>query len=185
MSNNKDEQLSGKETYDLEKQKKDKEQGQKGKTKTVKSVFKKVMLWIIVLGILALIVWAIARAPKTPQQEMISRNGIHWHPELSIVISGEEQEITVGIGLGAVHNPIHIHDPDGVIHLEFSGIVRENDIRLSQFFRIWKKQFNSECIFDFCNGPDGTVKMFINGEENTLFENYIMQDEDKIEILYE
>ena len=176
---------SKKELYDLKKQQKGQEQTKIEKVKTAKGTFKKVFVWIIVLGVVALIVWAIASAPKTPEEEIISRNGIHWHPEISIIINGEEQEISAGIGLGAVHNPMHTHDPDGVIHLEFSGTVRENDIRVDKFFGTWKKEFNSECIFDFCNGPDGSVRMSVNGEENTEFDNYIMQDEDTIEIRYE
>lgn len=185
-NNNNNEQLSTKEAYDLKKQKKDEGRERTEGTKAAKGVFRKVFLWVIVLGVLALIVWGIARSPKTPPEEIISRNGIHWHPELSITISGEEQEIPGNIGLlGAAHNPIHTHDPDGVIHLEISGVVRKNDTRLSQFFKVWKKEFSSECIFEYCNGPDGNMKMFVNGEENFEFENYLMQDEDKIEIRYE
>ncbi len=33
-------------------------------------------------------------------------------------------------------------------------------------------------------GEGGTVAMFVNGEENFEFENYLMQDNDRIEIVY-
>ena len=178
---------SKKKLYDLDKQKKDEERKQREKTKVTKGVFKKVILWIIALGVLALIVWAIASGPKTPQEDIISRSGIHWHPTLSILINEEPQEISGNIGITGVHRPqsIHTHSPDGVIHVEFSGTVRQDKIRLKEFFRVWRKDFNSECIFDFCNGEEGTVKMLVNGEENFDFENYLMQDGDRIEIRYE
>jgi len=179
------EEISTKEAYDFKKQEKEQRREGGKKIRSTKSIVKTIVIWLIVLGIAALIVWAIASAPKTPEEEIISRNGIHFHPEISIVINGEKQEIPATIGLGAVHNPIHTHDLDGVIHLEFGGIVRENDIRLGQFFSVWKKEFSSECIFDFCNGSDGTVRMIVNTEENTEFESYIMQDGDKIEIQFE
>ena len=119
------------------------------------------------------------------QEGIISHNGIHWHPQLEVYIKGEKQEIPGGIGLIGGHNPMHTHDPDGIVHLEFSGLVREDDIRLGKFFRMWGHEFNSEQVMGHMNGPDGMVHVFVNGEENFQFENYMMQHEDKIEIRYE
>lgn len=116
---------------------------------------------------------------------VISTNGIHWHPELEIYIKGERQTIPQNVGLLAGHNPIHTHDDLPVIHLEFGGRVTQDDIRLGKFFDVWEKKFSSECIFNYCNGEEGTVKMFVNGELSTEFENYVMRDGDKIEIRYE
>lgn len=139
----------------------------------------------IIIGLAALAVWFVISLPSLPEDQIIAKQGIHWHPELAIYIKGQRQEIPVNVGLGVVHNPIHTHDDTGVIHLEFSGLVSENNIRLGKFFRIWNKQFSKDCIFESCNGPDGQVKMLVNGEENTEFESYIMRDKDKIEIKYE
>ena len=47
------------------------------------------------------------------------------------------------------------------------------------------KTFSKDCIFEYCSGADGTVKMFVNGKENTEFENYLINDKDKIEIRYD
>jgi len=55
--------------------------------------------------------------------------------------------------------------------MEFSGLVREDGIRLGRFFKIWGKKFNRDCIFDKCNGPEGRLKMFVNQESNYQFEN--------------
>lgn len=122
--------------------------------------------------------------PSVPEGEVISRNGLHWHPELTIYIKGQKQEIPKDIGIGAIHQPIHTHDATGIIHMEMSGIVTRDETKLSNFFRIWGKQFSANCIFDKCNGPEGKVKILVNGEGNKEFENYRMRDGDKIEIRY-
>lgn len=119
-----------------------------------------------------------------PDDQILSRNGLHWHPKLEIFIKGEKQEIPEGIGLKPVEQPIHTHDSSGTIHLELPGLVKKDDLNLGRFFKIWGKGFNSECIFDKCNGEDGKVKMWVNGQENQEFEKYSMRDGDTIEIRY-
>lgn len=117
---------------------------------------------------------------------ILSRNGIHYHPEVEIYIHGEKQDIPANIGLIGGHNPMHTHDPDGIVHLEYgSGIVRGDDTRLGNFFRLWGKEFNSNQILEYTNGEDGAVSMTVNGESNTEFENYEMRDGDEIIIRYE
>lgn len=124
-------------------------------------------------------------APSIQGEQTVVQSGLHWHPGLEIYIKGEKQEIPEGIGLKPVEKPIHTHDNTGTIHLEFAGLVKKDDLKLGQFFKIWGKQFSSECIFDKCNGPEGKVKFLVNGQENQEFENYQMRDADKIEIRYE
>lgn len=125
---------------------------------------------------------------NVPEDQIISRKGIHWHPRLTILIKGEKQEIPADFGIGGVHLPIHTHAADnkeGVLHMEMSGLVTKDETKLSKWFQLWGKQFNSICIFDKCNGSDGTVKMTVNSQENTEFENYLMKDGDRIEVKYE
>lgn len=142
----------------------------------------KTMRWIAwgALGIAVVggLVWLVASQPKTSEGDIISRKGIHWHPELAIYVKGEKQEIPANIGIGAVHQPTHTHDDavQGIIHLEFEGLVRKNDTTLGQFFKVWNKDIQSF----------GTnVKMTVNGQENTELGSYIMKDKDKIELRYE
>lgn len=124
------------------------------------------------------------RSVSAEQNAVLATNGIHWHPRLSIKISDEEQEIPAGIGLGVRERPMHTHDADGIIHLEFQGRVTADQVRLGRFFELWGKTFNKDCIFDKCAGPEGNVRMFVNGQENFDFEKYIMKDGDRIEIRY-
>lgn len=176
---------NAKSEYELKRQKKLEEQSGLRRKKNTKRVLKIVLIVIIVgVGVGALGLY-FAKQPKTPDSDIISKNGLHWHPELTIVINGEKQEIPANIGIGVTHQPIHTHDATGVIHMEISGLVRQDDIKLGRFFEIWGEEFNSNCIFDQCSGSEGKMKMLVNGKENTEFENYHMQDKDKIEISYE
>ena len=118
-------------------------------------------------------IWFVQNRP-TVSAEVISRSGLHWHATLSI-IDGKKQVIPANIGLGVVENPIHTHDTDGIIHLEFNGLVTSEELKLGRFFEVWRK--------DFSKGK--TVKMLVNGEENNEFENYMMKNGDVIEIRYE
>lgn len=153
---------------------------------------KKVILIGTIVTVLFLVgaIFLLSKGEDTniPEDQIVSRKGIHWHPRLTILIKGEKQEIPADFGLGAVHLPIHTHATDnkeGVLHMEMSGLVTKHEIKLSKWFQLWGKQFNANCIFDKCNGGDGAVKMVINGNENNEFENYQMKDRDNIEIKYE
>lgn len=130
--------------------------------------------------------------------EIISMTGIHWHPELAIYIKGEKQTIpaNTGIGMQYAEHPLydsmmmmtnmHTHDNSGKIHWEvMEGPVKKYDVTLGNFFSVWGQKFNENCILEYCNGSEGSVKMFVNGQENTDFENYQIKDGDKIEIKYE
>jgi len=123
------------------------------------------------------------------QEQIVSGNGLHWHPKLEIYIKGEKQEIPAGVGLaGSTHQEMHTHDEDakdGVIHMEMNGVVTKDETKLSNFFKIWGKKFSSSQIFEFTNGEEGKVRMLVNGSDNEQFGSYQMQENDKIEIRYE
>lgn len=126
--------------------------------------------------------------PNVPEDQVVVRAGLHWHPKVTVTIKGEKQEVPANLGLGAVHGKIHTHDQDnkeGVIHMEMQGIVTKDDTRLARFFQVWGKEFSAKKLFDKTSSSDGTVKMLVNGKENTEFENYLMKDGDRIEVKYE
>lgn len=172
------EQLSKKERRTLRLQEKEAQQASAVKAKRVKYVAvwgTSIAMAVLIIGGL---VWYVATRPPIPEGEIVSRSGFHWHPELTIYVKGAWQEIPANIGIGAVHKPIHTHEDNkqGILHLEFQGMVRKQDIMLGEFFKNWGKDMRSF----------GTnMKMIVNGEENIEYENYIMQDKDKIELRYE
>ncbi len=115
-------------------------------------------------------------APGVADADVIAQKGLHWHPSLDVYIKGVKQEIPQNLGLGALHQPMHTHEDVPIVHLEFAGIVRSNDIKLGRFFSIWGKDMQSF----------GTnMRMTVNGKENTEYESYVMQDGDKIELRYD
>lgn len=125
---------------------------------------------------------------NVPEDQIVTRKGLHWHPRVTIFIKGEKQEIPANLGIGAVHSKIHTHDTDnkeGVIHMEMKGLVTKDDTRLANFFKVWGKMFNSNKLFNKTNSSEGIVKMFVKEQENREFENYLMKDGDRIEIKYE
>lgn len=136
----------------------------------------------IIIGIVILLLvggmwWSKSLQKSNP--DMIARNGLHWHPELAIYVKGEKQEIPANIGLVGGHQPTHTHSEDaskGVVHLEFQGLVRKQDTVLGKFFTVWGKDIRSF---------GSNMKMTVNGQESIEYENYQMQDNDKIELRYE
>lgn len=108
------------------------------------------------------------------ENDVISRSGLHWHARLSLYERGELVDIPANVGIGAVHNPVHTHDDErGLIHMEFSGLVRGRDVELVRFFEVWQRELPQ----------NGT--MTVNGVENKELGTYRMKDGDTIEIRYE
>ena len=170
--------------YELHKQKKELARKKENRRKQLKSflyfAFGVVAAVVVGLGIVRLL----SNKGGAELNKVISRNGIHWHANLEIIVNGVKQEIPANIGIGITHAPLHTHDSDGVVHMEFAGLVTEKDLQLGKFFKIWGKKFSSSCIFEFCNGSGGELKMIVNGNPNNEFENYVMQDGDNIKIIF-
>lgn len=178
--------ISNQEKRELRREKKEGETARTGRRRLLRKIIK--ISAPLIFGVLLIggSVWYFKSQPAISGSDIITKNGLHSHPELLIYIKGEKQIIPTSVGISAFgESPIHTHDDMGVIHLEFSGIVKKTDTRLANFFEVWGKQFSADCVFDKCNGPDGQVKMFVNGVPNSDFGNYEMKNGDKIEIRYE
>ena len=134
------------------------------------------MWWIIgiVIVVAGLFAWSSFLGKNDP--DVVARNGMHSHSQLTISVKGEPIEIPHNIGIGAVHQPMHTHDDLPNIHLEFQGLVRTRDITLGRFFELWGKDMRSF---------GENMRMTVNGKENTEYEKYIMRDGDKIELRYD
>lgn len=126
---------------------------------------------------------------QSSDTDTISTRGVHWHPQLTIYVNNERQDVPANIGIGTQYasmptfdqsmrmTAMHTHEPDGTIHLEFPGRVTREDTTLSNFFAIWGK--------DMMNDFGTLTKMTVNGKETTEFGAYEMKDGDKIELRYE
>lgn len=170
------EQLSKKEQWEFQKQENKKLEESRKRKKQFWKMSKQTASLFLISGIIGLSVWYVVSQPKISENEIISRNGIHWHSNLEVYVKGVRQDIPADIGIGAVHQPMHTHAGDNTIHLEFSGLTTKKDLKLGNFFKNWGRDFRSF----------GTpASMTVNGKENTELENYVMKDNDRIEIKYE
>ena len=155
------------------------------KKKTKNRVITLVVFTAVLLGLIRF--FSVGSEQSEVEAKIISRNGLHWHATLKILIDGQAIQIPANIGLGVVHNPIHTHEDDEVIHLEFQGLVTDKNLTLGKFFDAWNEKFNSQCILDKCFGQEigKTLTMSVNNQPNANFENYILKDGDEIVIKYE
>ena len=177
-----DKNVTNRQAYELKKEAQKQEQQRLEK----KQAIKKWVMWGIGGGLAIILtgglVWYIATMPPVPESDIISQNGFHWHPEITMYVKGVKKEIPANIGLpagmNAIHQPIHTHDDsdEGIIHMEFDGRVLKENTTLGQFFKNWGKDMRSF-------GANMTMR--VNGQENTKYENYLMQDKDKIELYYD
>ena len=174
--------LNNKEKYKIKQQERlqERELIQKKKHRN-KAIFW-ILLIVVGIAFVSGVIWLIASGPKTPESDIISRNGFHWHPKLTVYVKGVKQEIPANIGLltgmNAVHQPIHTHDDSdqGIVHMELQGLVRKQDTTLGQFFKNWGKDMRSF---------GSAMRMTVNGVENREYEEYVMGDGDRIELRYD
>lgn len=133
---------------------------------------------LITFGVIMLLIsssWLSRNLGEKTGNGIVSQNGTHRHTTLEIYVDGVKQNLPPGIGLGAAHQPMHTHDPDNVMHVEMEGIVKQKDLTLGKFFRIWGKSFDSFGALQ---------SMTVNSKETNAGENYIMEDKDMIELRY-
>jgi hypothetical protein len=168
---------------------------------------------IILAGIAAAIAVGIgygvvsgAFSPTTPPAAPVHEEKIvmHQHATLSIRIDGRSVTVPADIGINPrfykdhsydtygmkmpnmpsmpVMAPTHTHDTSGLIHMESTAV---RDYTLSDLFNVWGAKFTDTCIMDNCNDGTKTVKVFVNGQPNSEFRNYVMKDGDQIVIQYD
>ena len=156
----------------------------KQKKNSLKNKIWNYLPYLILLFVVFGFFWMIS-SQDVATAKIISRQGIHWHSKLLITINGVAVEIPPNIGLSGIHNPIHTHNEDakdGTIHMEFAGLVTEDNLRLKNFFKVWEKQLTELCVFDNCSETPGKVTMRVNGQASNLFGEYLMKDADIIEV---
>ncbi len=157
----------------------------------------KIIIWALVLVVL---IGGASWASKNAKQKRIERESamtsreaallcttdmatqFHIHPELSIFINGEQQEIPANIGVTSMcMNSLHTHDANGTLHVE-SPV--QKDFTIGDFFAVWKKDFSKDKILDSAVTSETTIEMTVNGAIVDTYENTILKDKDKIVITY-
>ncbi len=111
----------------------------------------------------------------------------HIHPNLTIILDGENVYIPENIGIKATcMSSIHTHEGGGVIHVEAPV---KRDFTLGDFFAVWDKPFDKNSILSAVTigesgGEVASLKVSVNGVEVDTYENTIMRDKDNIVITY-
>lgn len=82
----------------------------------------------------------------------------HIHPELSIVVDGEDERIPADIGINHLcMSEIHTHDSSGRVHVETFDSERLVGMTLADFFTVWDRDVEREG-YDLEIIQDGEVK---------------------------
>lgn len=138
------------------------------------------------LTLVALAFVLVGCAEKDPLQINLKDHNelaMHIHPVVEIEINGQPHLIPANVGItSAGMRVIHTHDASGTLHVESPY---PYSFYLSDFFTIWGKNFNDSCIFNFCEDDTHDLKIFLNGEETDLGPALLLQDKDRIKIVYE
>ena len=110
----------------------------------------------------------------------------HIHATKSVTIIGNNILIPDEVGITDDVCPngmrgVHTHDDTGRLHIETPGAM---DAPVGAFFTIWGEQFDDTHILNKVANDNNEVVMFVNGQQNFEYENYVMEDGDVIEIEY-
>lgn len=80
-------------------------------------------------------------------------------------------------------NSIHTHDEgNGKLHVEAQV---QKDFTLSDFFAVWKKEFNKNQVLDYKTDEKHKIRFIVDGKESQDYENLILKDAQIIQIIYE
>ncbi|HLD60506.1 MAG TPA: hypothetical protein VI912_05890 [Candidatus Bilamarchaeaceae archaeon] len=140
------------------------------------------MYKLIILLVLVVLVVVYIYAQK-PNDE-----GFHIHADFKVYLNGEEynfsQEKYMSESSLTPSPFVHLHGINGeVIHVHAEGVT------VGDFFDSLKIKFNESCFVlgegtEYCRNNDKRLEMYINGNLNNQFQNYVIQDLDRILITY-
>ncbi|MCC7436814.1 hypothetical protein IT402_03010 [Candidatus Nomurabacteria bacterium] len=153
-------------------------------------------LFLIFFVFVALLIWASSSSEKSKEKRQLSMTSreaallcttdmateFHIHPELKIIINGQEVQLPNNIGIKpGCMNSLHTHDSTGVLHVE-SPV--KKDFVIGDFFAVWQKDFSKEKILDYSVSENSEILISVNGELVDTYENTLLEDKDKIVIEY-
>jgi len=113
-------------------------------------------------------------------------DGVHEHADFAVFVHGMRYNFSQEKFMsdeGALSPFVHLHDMDGdVLHKHASGVT------LGYFFESVGMSLNATCLAldakTYCADGSNTLRMYVNGLENTLNERYKFKDLDQILITY-
>ncbi len=151
---------------------------------SVYSPLKNLTSWLIGIPVLGSVIFLAVSSPGGIPDGYESMNGLHYHSYLSITI--DKKPVTIPENVGHVPNelPIHIHGKNNIVHMEFGGKVKKDDIRLGKFFEAWGKDFSKDSLLGRRAEGGHSIVMFVNNVRSNEYEHYVMKDGDRIDLSY-
>lgn len=146
---------------------------------------------VLILGlslvILGLIAWGRTGQSDTPLTMVTGTNvaclpnghqqlALHIHPNLRIVVDGEEEAIPANIGItNTCMAEIHTHDSSGQLHVETATHERFERLSFADFFDVWGQPLEREGY---------NLEMRLNGEIYEAVADIPLEDGSTIELIY-
>jgi hypothetical protein len=108
---------------------------------------------------------------------------LHTHSRLELYVHGLKVPVPAQIGISSdLTSPLHTHDASGVIHVESS---KQQDFTLGEFFDIWGVRLTDSCLGAYCNGDEGSLRVFVSGKGfDGRIRNLRLQDETEIVVTF-
>lgn len=195
--------LTQHEKKQIKKQQKEQERQQLHESKSKKESTGKIIKYGIMGAIILLIIFGGYFFVIKPIQgfQPYHEGFYHWHANFEVSVCGQSAQIRCGASLCGPMT-MHHHN-DNIIHIEGNTIAKKEDLAIGKFFDGINVVFTDTQLLnknngDLCdNGQPGNVKMYVNGQPNNEFGNYvpnrcdagstaeIRQQCDKIELKFE
>ena len=151
---------------------------------------KKIVIYSVVVVVVVVLGFALFKLLRSPAEESFTEEAVHWHARLKVFLCGEERLMPAPVGEHHLGLPLlHTHE-DRLIHIE-GRIWRKEDIMLGKYMDAVGVPFAQDRIFEHVNGnmcndgKENKVRMFVNGEENFEFRDYVIRDNDETVVRYE
>ncbi|MGH9876982.1 MAG: hypothetical protein ACRD5H_05035 [Nitrososphaerales archaeon] len=139
----------------------------------------------IIAGVVAGIAYGVYSYAQNPPRtaNFGALGSTHEHTAFKLFINGQTIDFSQP-KYQVKSQYVHLENGDGdTIHKHATGI----DIGF--LFETLSIKFTSECIImddgtDYCNDGNNTVKFFVNGIRNNMYNNYVLMDDDRILLSY-
>jgi hypothetical protein len=162
------------------------------KKKNLSDSSKKWFFWLVISPIIITTVYIMG---FTVYENLSSISGgpIHWHADYKVYICGEESDLVDPSALrGKVGSSIFHEHNDGRIHIE-GTISKMENIDLGSYFEVVGGELEDGHLIyptnekvievkngDFCNGKEGNLKVYVNGDKIEEPEEYLIYPDSNV-----
>ncbi len=122
-------------------------------------------------------------ATCSPKPKIGPVGSTHIHADFKVYLEGVPIDFSQQkYQLRARH--VHVEDSNGdIVHIHATGVT------LGEFFRTLDMKLTEECFVPdegkkYCNEEDKKLKIYVNGEQNFLYGDYLIGDLDRILVTY-